>query len=251
LKARSRKRKKSARFRLFVFAFLVALIGLAVYFVLSLPIWRIQDVVINGAKMLSAEEIKNMAGIPLSDNLFLTSFARTRNVLRKISAIKSFHIYRIPPGTVLIQIEERGPVAVIVLNDQSAIVDESGYILNRNPRFTLNVPNIIDLPVISGVGKNEIINGERIDPKSAKLINDIVVELATILGSRRIQIDLGDYERISLVLDDILRVKIGNDKEVKRKMEIFKGLLPTIASRWTQVEYIDVRYPDTPVLKYR
>lgn len=225
--------------------------GALAYGLLALPIWKIQEVAVSGAKMLAADELRDLSGIPLSENLFLSSFSRARNNLNKIAAIESFHIYRIPPGTVLIRIKERKPVAVVVLKNRSALVDEKGYILNRNPNLTLNVPNITEMPVISGLGTYEVMQGERIDEKTSRLIAAIVLELSNLLGSRRIQLELGGFEKISFLLDDIMRVKIGRDEEVKRKMEIFKSLLPQITGRWAQVEYIDVRYPDNPVIKFR
>lgn len=252
MKARTKpKKKESFRFRLILFLLLLIPIGIGVYYVLSLPIWKIQEVVVNGTKMLSAEEIKSLSSVPISENLFLSSFARVRSNLGKITAIKEFHIYRIPPATVLIKIKERKPIAVVMLLNKSAIVDEEGFILNRNPNLTLNVPNMTDLPVIYGLGTEEVVAGEKIDSKISQLIADIVLELSNLLGSRQIQLELGGFEKISFLLDDLLRVKVGRDEDVKKKMEVFKNLLSVIANKWSQVEYVDVRYPDNPVIKYK
>lgn len=247
MKARSKKRK----FRFLIFPFFLILFSIATYYILSLPIWKIQEVKVTGTNMLSAEEIRDLSGIPLSENLFLTSFSRTRNNLRKISAILDFKIYRIPPATVLIKIAERKPIAVIIFKGRSVIVDEDGAILNRNPNLTLNVPNLEELPVISGIGTGEVVGEEKVDPKLSHLISGVIIELSSLLGSRRIQLELGGFEKISFLLDDMLRVKVGRDENIKRKMEVFKALMPVIANRWDQVEYVDVRYPDNPVIKYK
>jgi cell division septal protein FtsQ len=71
------------------------------------------------------------------------------------------------------------------------------------------------------------------------------------LGSRQIQLETGGFEKISFLLNDLLRVKVGRDENVKEKMGVFKRLLPVIADKWSQVEYVDVRYPDNPVVKYK
>jgi cell division protein FtsQ len=230
--------------------FLLLLIG-GGYYVLSLPIWKIKDVVVSGANMLSAQEIKDISGVPLQENLFLTSFARARENLRKITAIREFHLYRIPPATVLVRIFERKPIAVVILKDRSAIVDEEGFIINRNPNLTLNVQNMAELPAISGIGTLEMTGDERINPHLSRLIADIIVELSTLLGSRHLKLEIGGFEKIGFLLDDLLYVKIGRDDDVKRKMEVFKALLTVIEGKWSQVEYVDVRYPDTPVVKYK
>ena len=253
MKARTKRKRQKLplRFRLFVTFILLILAGGGIYYFLSLPLWRITDVSIRGAQMLVPEEIRDLSGVPIAENLFLTSFARTRENLRKITAIRDFSLYRLPPGTVIINITERKPIAVLVFKNKSAIVDESGYILNRNPGLTLNVPNMTELPVISGLGTVEYDGEERIDTQASKLIVDIITELASLLGSRHLQLATGGFDKISFSLDDILLVKVGRNEDVRHKMEVFKALLPEIEGRWDTVAYVDVRYPENPVIKFR
>lgn len=226
-------------------------ICLCILLLMALPIWKIQEVSVSGTQILSAEEIKDLSSIPLNENLFFASFARAHGNLKKITAIESFHIFRLPPRTVLIKITERQPMTVLVMKNRSAVIDKEGFILNRNQNLTLNIPNMTDLPVISGIGSQEAGGGDRIDPKISALLSDIITELSNLAGSRQIQVDVGGFRKISFLLNDILRVKIGSGENVKRKMAIFKKLLPVIANKWLQVEYLDVRYPDNPVIKYR
>ena len=248
---RKPRRKLPLRLRLFIFLCLGLCLSLCLYFILSLPIWRISEVVVSGARLLSAEEIKDLSGVPLNENLFLTSFGRVRANLRRITAIKSFRIFRLPPGTVYIKIDERQPAAVVVLRDKSAIIDEAGFVLNRTPGLTLNVTNLPDLPVVSGVALTDVSADGQINPHLSRLISDIIVDLTKLLGSPRIQLETGGFERVTFMLDDILKVKLGRDEEVRRKMEVFKTLLKVIEGKWNTVEYVDVRYPDNPVIKYK
>jgi cell division protein FtsQ len=250
-RARRPRKKLSWRARFFLSLLLLLLLAGGLYGLLSLPIWQIQEVAVTGTAILSGQEIKELSGIPLGENLFLTSFARTRDNLRKITAIREFHIFRLPPATVLIRLTERKPIAVIVFKDRSAIIDADGYILNRNPNLTLNVPDLTNLPVISGLDSAEVAAGDRIDPQVSQLVAEIIVELAKLLGSSQIQLETGGFSRINFLLNDILRVKLGRNEDIPRKMDVFKRLLPVIAGKWDQVEYVDVRYPDGPVIKYR
>ena len=229
------------------FLFMFVLAG---YYILNLPIWKIKEVVVNGTRILSAEEIKALAGIPLSENLFFTSFSRARSNLGKIPGIKQARFYRIPPATVLISITERRPVATVVFPRKSVIIDEEGYILNRNPNISLNIPNLADLPVITGISE-EALSSDRIEGEAAQVISHILSKLARFLESRRLQLELGGLENVSFLLDDLLRVRVGDTEQVKRKMEVFEALLPQIEGRWPQVEYMDVRFPDNPVIKFK
>ncbi|MEE8638383.1 MAG: FtsQ-type POTRA domain-containing protein [Candidatus Margulisiibacteriota bacterium] len=250
VRKRTRKRKPLVFRLLIALLFLVAVIVAGIYF-LSLPIWEIKEVVVNGAKILSDNEMRTLAAIPLSENLFFTRFNRTESNLSKIPAIKSFKIYRIPPATVLINLKERVPIATLIFSKRSVIIDEEGYILNRNPNLSLNIPNLADLPVVTGIDEAEIFKADKIDGKTAQVISDIILKLSQFLESSRLQLELGGLEKASFLLDDLLRVKVGDAEKIKRKMEVFGALLPEIAGRWPQVEYVDVRFPDNPVIKYR
>ncbi len=247
-KRRQRKRRKFSFSLLFLF--IVLFIGLG-YYILTLPIWGIKDVVVNGTKMLSDDEIRAMAAIPLSENLFFANFSRARNNLSKITAIKRFRLYRIPPTTVLISVEERQPIATVIFSKKSVIIDKKGFVLNRNKNITLTVANMADLPVVSGIKEKNVLKQDHIDPEVAGLISDIILKLSRYLESSRIQLELGGLRRVSFLLDDILQVKVGGADQVKRKMEVFGALLPVIAGKWAQVDYVDVRYPDNPVIRYK
>jgi len=249
-KEKTRKRRPRKRSFLVTLFFLVILIALGAY-ILTLPIWQIKEVVVNGAKMLSDREIKGLAAIPLSETLFFTSFSRTRANLSKITAIKSFSIYRLPPATVLISINEREPIAMIVFSNKSVIMDEEGYILNRNPNITLNIPNMADLPIVTCIKGKGVLQTDKIDGKVAKVIAGIISKLSRFLESSRMQLELGKLRNVNFLLDDLLRVKIGDDEKIRRKMEVFGALLPKISGRWSEVEYVDVRFPDNPVIKYK
>lgn len=238
--ARTRRRKK----RLPGIIVLIPAAAL-IYYLLTLPLWNIHEVRINGANLLLADELKSYCAIPVGENLFFASLAEARNRLKTVSALKSFRLYRLPPGTVQINIKERLPVAVIVGKNRSAIIDNEGYILNQ--QLTLNVPNLTQLPVISGVGSEEFTGKETIKPEIAHLINIISAHL----GSKQIKLEVGGLEKISFLLDDILKVKLGRDEDLDRKMAVFKKLQPVVAGNWASVEYIDVRYPDNPVIKFK
>jgi len=250
-RTKEKKKKKSPFLKFLLSFFLLGLPGIGGYYFLSLPIWKIQEVVVTGTKILSAEEIRSLSGIPYGENLFWADFTHAQKNLEKISAIEKFNFYRIPPGTVLIKIKEREPMAVVILENKSAVVDREGYLLNRSPKISLSISNLEELPVISGISTYELIGEEKINPRVAYLLPNLILELSRSLGSHKIHLELGNFENMSFLLDDLLRVKIGRDENLSEKIEILKGLLKELAGRWGQVEYVDVRFPNNPVVKYR
>jgi len=251
LPARTKRRRRPSSWRFFLFLFFLLACFYGLFYLLTLPAWNITDVAVSGAKILSPDELKALSTVPIGENIFFANLSRTRQNLSRVVAIKSLHVWRIPPSTILIKISERTPMAVLVTKGRSAIIDDDGYILNKISGLTLNIPNVTDLPVFSGFSSKEVNGADRIDPKITKLIKDLMEELAPLLGNRQLQLDTGGMRNISFLLNDILRVKIGRNEAIKTKMAVFKRLLPVIEGRWILVEYIDVRYPDVPVIKYK
>ncbi|MFH1389659.1 MAG: FtsQ-type POTRA domain-containing protein [Candidatus Margulisiibacteriota bacterium] len=248
---KARSRKKRSRFQaIAALFFLLALTGIG-YYGLSLSIWNIQEIAVEGTSMISPQELRELSGLPIGQNLFFANFRPARDRLNQVGALKQSRISRRPPATVLISVEERQPVAILVIDGRFTIVDREGIILNNEPDLNLHLANSVELPVISGLGTSEISWNRRITPKLAYLINDTVVELAHLLGSRRINLEVGSYRRISILLDDVLRINLGQDTLIKTKIAVVKRLLPLIGGRWNEVEYIDVRFPETPVIKYK
>lgn len=245
------KRKRRKRFPVQLFIFAVVVFGIVLYYTLSLPIWQIREVVVNGAHLLDPDEIRTLAVIPYNENLFFTSFARARSNLRKIPAIEKFSLHRLPPATVLISITERKPIAVAVLKDQSLIIDKDGYIINANRNLKLNLANMTNLPVVSGVDASKIQENRRLGEMDAKIIAGIVVELSKFLEPQKLQIKFGGYQDISFLLDDIMLVRVGRPEDFERKMFVFNTLFNTARDKWKQIDYIDVRFPENPVIKYK
>ncbi|NQT29513.1 MAG: FtsQ-type POTRA domain-containing protein [Candidatus Saganbacteria bacterium] len=250
-KRKSRKPRKHRRPRFWLtLVIILGVIGLGIY-ISTLPIWEIKDVVVNGTSMLAEGEIRGLAAIPLRQNLFYTSFSRTRANLSKITAIESFSLYRIPPATVLISISERKPIAIIVFANKSVVIDKDGYIINRNANISLNIPNRADLPVVSGIKESKVLGSDRINQEVSGIVSDIILKLSPYLESSKMQLELGGLQNVSFLLDDLLRVKVGKAENIKRKMEVFDALLPKISGKWDKVAYVDVRYPENPVIRYK
>src|SRR3989339_195550 len=237
---RKRNRKRVKIPRLWISASVAFVFVVALIYILNLPIWQIKEVVVNGAKMLPADYVKGVSGIPLSENLFFADLSRAKKNLKKISAIKSFRLHRLPPQTVLISIEERQPLATLVLKDRSVVIDSDGVIINHNPDIYVDVSNLAELPVVTGIA----CDSDRLDEVSASLITRVLLTLRAYLAAGQIQLDMGGLKEIGFLLDDLLKVRLGSSQDIEKKMQVFEALLLQVRGRWAKVDYIDVRYPD-------
>lgn len=48
-----------------------------------------------------------------------------------------------------------------------------------------------------------------------------------------------------------LKIKIGDNEQLDRKATIIKYLFPVLQERYSTIEYLDVRFPENIVIKYR
>lgn len=246
---RPRSKKKGFRpFRLVLLLFVGA--GIIAY-LLSLPIFEIKEVVVNGAKMLDPDQVRTLAAIPLGENLFYVDLGRSRANLQKINAVKTIKFFRLPPSTILINVTERQPVASLIFPNRSVFIDEDGYILNQNDNLKLDMINLAELAVVTGLSERAVMETSQVDKEMAGLVLQLITRLKQFLPGSHLQIDLASFDNISFQLDDLLLVRLGSTDQLARKMEVFEGLLPQVAGKWPEVTYIDVRLPDCPVIRFR
>jgi len=236
------------RYILYFLLGLILISSLAIGF-LFLPFWQISEVIVEGYQILSPSKIIEMANIPKGENIIFINLSHARKKLKEVIQIKEFSIFRRLPGIIVIKIKERKPLAVAVIEGQSAVIDEEGIILSSTESPTaealIQALDATGLPVITGLKKTSVKNN-RLDPEIT-----CAIELFKFLPSSKLQLEMGKIEDISLLVDDVLKVRLGEPKEIGEKMRVFRTLLPVIQGRWNEVEYVDVRFLNNPVVKFK
>jgi len=252
-RARNLKRRRRASWYFVWGLIFVILAASAVSLVITLPIFKIAGVTVEGTRLLSPDTIERAAAIPLGDNIFLTNFSRADKRIRAINAVRDVRITRRLPDTVAIIVTERTEAAVTVVGDHSFLLDESGVIINpaSGEAVPINFPDITNLPVLVGIGEGEIDNGGRLKGEAGESVSKLLVEFKHYIAPFRLKIDVGAKGDIGLLLDDTLSVKFGSSDGLDRKIKTFETLYEKLKDRKNSIEYIDVRYPDFPAVRYK
>lgn len=251
---KARTRKRPLRWYViwtFIFGFFAVTL---IVFLLSLPLWNIREIKVEGCQMLVADEIRQIADIPLGENVFFVSFEKAKKKLSQIIPIEEFRILRIPPSTILIKIKERIPVVTASIDNSSVVLDKEGYILNLDPNLsgvTINLPDISRLPVINGIKKSMAQDGKRLNNEISLLIFHLFTQFSKSFERAKLQLQLENLENINLLIDDVIKIKIGDTVNLEKKIKVFKALLSKVSDKTNQLEYIDVRFPDWPVVKFK
>lgn len=162
---------------------LVVLVALAYGYLKQAAFLKVEQVIVQGTKRLSLEEVAKTAGIKPGDSFLGIKPRKLVRRLKKHTWIKEASVRTIPPGKLIITVKEREPVALLK-SEKLFYLDSQGY-----PFKEVAKGEPVDYPVVTGV--NPSYPREK-DAKSAK----IVVEALTFLQESK-EFDFPALENIS------------------------------------------------------
>jgi cell division protein FtsQ len=233
-------------------ALTVVVISILSGFILSLPVWQISSVKVTGINYLPEAKMISTAKIPRGENIFLVDLDEVKARFSNVVQIKEIKIKRKLPSTIVIEIKERAPYAVVVIGGATFLVDEDGYIIaSKSLSSSIYKLDISKYPVIRGVNKKNLEKGMRLDEKDRTFVRAALEMLSKFIDISAIQIEVGNREDIVIYIEDILKVKIGGPGDIERKIRTVKAMIDSVKGKWTKISYIDVRVPDDPVIKFR
>lgn len=250
----ARRRKKRRKFSWYLIWVLIFTFFSVVSLLLfsTLPVWQIETIRVEGNRFVSKSEIVKIGEKFLGENIFLVNKDDIDKQVKNIPLVKSIKIKKSFPNVLIVVVEERKEAAVAVVNRESVLFDDEGIILNPyHPAFVQqNLPSIADLAVIVGLKSSDIFENKLKDQQQI-LLSTILRDLKKHLASESIKIDIADTDNISLIVDDIIQVKIGDSKNIDKKLNAFKSLREFEENRLHSIEYIDVVIPTSPVIKFK
>lgn len=95
------------------------------------PFLRVQWLRIEGARRVPAETIRAVAGITENDNVLFLNAAAVRGRIERIPYVRRCVVRRAFPDGVLIRVEEREPLATLMVNNRLFEVDTEGVVLEE------------------------------------------------------------------------------------------------------------------------
>ncbi len=108
---------------------IAALLALSVCFCLLAPVFDVENVVCEGNSKVSADTIKNAAGIQTGRNIFLTTLSDKEDMVSGLDYIESCEISRVMPDTIKITVVERHPAAYFEVGGTLAVTAMDGTVM--------------------------------------------------------------------------------------------------------------------------
>jgi cell division protein FtsQ len=202
------------------------------------PDFRVQQVAVSGARLLTAEEIADSAAV-LGTNVFWLRRQEIRDRVRQLPAVRDVEVRVDLPGRVELRVQERSPYVSWQSGDSTFLVDSEGLVLStREPEQPLVVVHDLDAPNLQA--------GARVSPGALRAVSKLSQLLPTELGLSPSEYDYSQALGVELQIPNGPRLRIGDGDDIETKLAIVKALREDLRRDGSVTQVIDVRYPSRP-----
>ncbi len=241
------KRKFSKRFKNMMYLSLV--IAVVIGILLS-PIFSLQTITLSKTKYVDTVALEKKLSTQKGKNLLLLDKDKVLAIVKSNPYVSSATISKRPLHSLVITIKEREPVAILLTNDVSYLIDKDNRILQvkqDNDGY--------DLPIISGV---ELKNGEKlgdvIDNDGVLLALKLIIENSDELSQLIQEINVKSRHDVLLYTNQGIEVRFGDEKNATEKLRKLFDIIEQVVlprSLNGEIEYVDMRYVSGPVIKMK
>ncbi|MGE5576388.1 MAG: cell division protein FtsQ/DivIB [Syntrophothermus sp.] len=222
------------------------LLALAFFGFIQSPLFAVTEVEVRGASTLKAGEVLEASGLALPANFFSVNTSGILKALERVPRIEKASVQRFPPNHVIITVKERVPVGAIPQGKEFLTFDSFGIIVALEDGLQR-----ARVPIVTGVALNNARPGESLDHPGAELARRVLLATDNSTRSNLSEIHVGDSGEIRVYTREGIMVFLGDGSDLAKKMSRFEGVLRDMRKKGWHPEIIDLRTPDTPVVKLR
>jgi len=204
---------------------------------LLLGAFPVRKIIVSGNYHLDENEIKSAVRNSYGRNLLSLSFDDLDVMLKKKAWIKNAVFRKQLPDTLMINVEESAPKALLSLNGRMFLVNADGNVLEE-----LEDKSTPFLPIITGIDPQKDKGGML---EALKLV-DGLIEKDFLAHTDSIEIMLKPYG-LGINMDGVF-VKVGFGR-YPEKLGRWKDIETEIKKQDVNIDYVDLRYEDEVVVK--
>jgi cell division protein FtsQ len=235
-----RKRKKRRKAGVIIFLFFLLFVAVTAFVVMK--VFTVEQVVVEGNELYSAEQIKS---IILNDeyswnSLYVDLKYRIFDA-GEVPFVDTMEISLDDPHTVRISVYEKGILGYLYINaiGQNAYFDKDGFVVETSTEVIEGVPKI------SGVSCNEVFLYEQLSLENKRVLKRLL-SLTQTLNKYELLPEEINYDsslKPTLSYGDI-QVEIGDDDYLSQKVGRISELLPELAGKKGTL-HLETWTPDT------
>jgi len=207
---------------------------------------RLENIEVKGLKRIPREEILGQAAVKVGDDMLGMRLRRMGEQVGKNPWVAAVKVRRAFPHTLLIDLQEREPVAVVSMG-YLYYLDSRGDIFKP-----LNEGDSLDYPVVTGFAEDELSRdpaGSKAALKGVlKLIGDMKGQTGfTLADVSEVHYDKGFGYTLFTVQGGV-PIRLGNSGFAE-KLERFAKVYQQLQGQMPHLEYVDLDYSDKIVVK--
>ncbi len=220
---------------------LVVMVVLGSYAFLRSSYFTVREVRVRGNVHYSDEDLIGHAGVNVGGNIFASDLRLGKKRLTRLPLVGQAQLRRHLPDTIDIEIEEIHPVAMVSSAEGFVGVARSGRIIGELP------PDYKTLPILTGTSIAASSRGSGLLALAASILDKLEPKVLERIS----EVSLHQRSNVTLITSDLIRVQLGDESNMDKKLQVLNPLLVDIWRRGLQAHQVDLRVYDSPVIKYK
>jgi cell division septal protein FtsQ len=217
-------------------------------FIFSSNFCSIEEVIIKGNDYLSEDEIFSKSQIQLGENIFKLDLKESIDSLEQEPRIKEVEIKRVIPNKIIISLKERKAAVIVRIGEEYFSSTKEGIVLSKIDRSEER----FGLPLVLGLEIDKIKIGEIIDKSEFRAALESINLVEVILPKKFCQVQILSPDDFMICnKDDTLKVRVNRPEVIINKENLLREALDKIEREKLLVEYIDIRFKDSLVIKLK
>ena len=215
----------------YVIAFVVvaALVGTSIWLVFFSTTLQVKKVEVVGNELLSDARVREIADVPLGEQLALVDLGRADARVGSLAEVRSVDVTRTWPDGVRIEVVERTAVAVVELAGRLRGLDADGVVFRDYESAPQGMPRIRP--------------GGAAGTDALKEAATVVSALPKALAARVDHVAVETVDQITLVMRDQRQVLWGSAEESELKAQVLDRMLTAV-----KAQVYDVSVPGNPTV---
>lgn len=206
----------------------------------NLPALKVAQVQIAGSQKLDVAKIR--AALHLEGkNMLTVDVSMVDRVMRQEPIVKSVNVRRQWPDKIIVQVEERRPVAFWQTPDGIYAVDQDGFVLTE-------APGPGSLPAITSHDGGVRVGG-RVPSGVLGLASDLTTRLPAAVGARPVEFEYSAARGLVVATDKDWNAVFGDERGTDSKLAVLAAVLQTADERELDFREIDLRFGERPFLR--
>ena len=223
----------------------LGVVGVTAAAVMYLPVFKLEDISIAGnPTYISAEDICRIAGVYKGQHMFQVETDKAAQNLRKDLRIEQAVVKRTFPNGIVIEVEERRPVACVACEFGFLDLDRKGMVLNA-----YRVRHLQTTPLLVGVTARDLYIGDAIGDEQALLAVEYLAHLDDLTLSQIVEMNVSNPEHVVARTTNAAEIRIGVLERLEEKAKYTMSFLEDLRTTKRPIEYIDLTYTQAVIPK--